>query len=109
MFSFSEIMLLGLVTLVVVGPKNLPQALGTLGKWVAKLRRIGNEVRFQIGVDDMLRQEGLQGGLNELRSLMRGGLAGGIASAISQPTTVAGRTIQPTATSADSRDVADDR
>jgi sec-independent protein translocase protein TatB len=108
-FSFSEIMLLGLVTLVAVGPKNLPQALGTLGKWVAKLRRIGNEVRFQIGVDDILRQEGLTGGLNELRSLMRGGLAGGIASAITKPTTVAGRTVYPTTTAADSRDVADDR
>jgi sec-independent protein translocase protein TatB len=99
-------LVLGVVALLAVGPKKLPQALGTLGQWAAKLRRISSEVRYQMGLDDMLRREGLTGGVNELRSLMRGGLAG----VMTQPSTsVAPRTHQTPATAADSRDVADDR
>jgi sec-independent protein translocase protein TatB len=47
--------------------------LRTLGQWVAKLRRLTTEVRYQSGIDDVLRAEGFDGGLNELRSIMRGG------------------------------------
>src|SRR5262249_44425710 len=43
------------------------------GKWMRKLRKMTTEVRQQTGIDEMLRAEGLHGGLNELRSLMRGG------------------------------------
>ncbi|HEX2881029.1 MAG TPA: hypothetical protein VHO25_15965 [Polyangiaceae bacterium] len=108
--SFSEMFVVGVIALLAVGPKKLPQALGTLGQWAAKLRRISSEVRYQMGLDDMLRREGLTGGVNELRSLMRGGIAG----VISQPATnVAPRSNYTSATTSptamDSRDVADDR
>lgn len=104
--SFSEMFVVGVIALLAVGPKKLPQALGTLGNWAAKLRRIASEVRYQMGLDDMLRKEGLTGGVNELRSLMRGGLAG----VISQPTPhVAPRSNYTPAVAADSREVADDR
>ena len=43
-----------------------------LGNWLRKLRKMTTDVRAQTGIDDILRAEGLQGGLNELRSLMRG-------------------------------------
>jgi sec-independent protein translocase protein TatB len=96
----------GVVALLAVGPKKLPQALGTLGQWVAKLRRISSEVRYQMGLDDMLRREGLTGGVNELRSLMRGGIAG----VMTQPSpSVAPRSNYTPAVAADSREVADDR
>jgi len=76
-FSFSEVVLIAVVTLIAVGPKRLPGLLRDLAKWIRKLRKMTTEVRQQTGIDEMLRAEGLHGGLNELRSLMRGG--GGLA------------------------------
>jgi sec-independent protein translocase protein TatB len=72
--SFSEFLVLGTVALLVLGPDKLPGLLRTLGKWLAKLRKLTSEVRSQSGIDDVLRSEGFDGGLHELRSLMRGGL-----------------------------------
>lgn len=72
-FSFSEVVLIGVVTLVAVGPKRLPGLLRDLAKWIRKLRKMTTDVRQQTGIDDLLRAEGLHGGLNELRGLMRGG------------------------------------
>jgi sec-independent protein translocase protein TatB len=72
-FSFSEVVLIGVVTLVAVGPQRLPGMLRDFGKWMRKIRKMTTEVRAQTGIDEMLRAEGLHGGLNELRSLMRGG------------------------------------
>src|SRR6187399_2142807 len=46
-----------------------------MGGWIRKLRKMTTDVRAQTGIDDILRSEGLHGGLNELRSLMRGGQA----------------------------------
>ena len=97
--SFSEVFLVGLVALFVVGPQRLPAMLGTLGQWVAKLRRISTEVRSQIGIDEMLRKEGLHGGLNELRGLMRGNIVGAMAAGATAPRPV----------SHESREISDDR
>ena len=60
------------VALVAVGPKKLPGMLNTLGQWLRKIRNLTNDVRSQTGIDDLLRSEGLHGGLNELRGLLRG-------------------------------------
>ena len=72
--SFPELLVLGTVALLVLGPDKLPGMLRTMGQWVAKLRRLTTEVRYQSGIDDVLRAEGFEGGLNELRSMMRGGV-----------------------------------
>ncbi len=72
-FSFSEIVLIAVVTLIAVGPKRLPGLLRDLAKWIRRLRKMTIDVRQQTGIDELLRAEGLQGGLNELRGLMRGG------------------------------------
>jgi sec-independent protein translocase protein TatB len=73
--SFSELVIIGVVTLVAVGPTRLPGMLRTLGQWMRKLRKMTTEVRQQTGIDEILRAEGIQGGLNELRGLVRGGHA----------------------------------
>ena len=51
----------------------LPAMLRDLGNWLRKLRKMTIDVRAQTGIDDILRAEGVHGGLSELRSLMRGG------------------------------------
>lgn len=70
-FSFGEIVLLLLVGIVVVGPRRLPSMMRTAGQWVAKLRRMSFELRTQSGIDDLIRQEGIERELAELRSLSR--------------------------------------
>ncbi len=72
-FSFFEVVVIGIVALLAVGPRRLPGMLRDLGSWIRKLRKMTTDVRAQTGIDDILRAEGLSGGLNELRSLMRGG------------------------------------
>ena len=70
-FSLGEIVLLILVGIIVVGPKNLPSMMRTAGQWVARLRRMSMDLRSQSGIDDLLRREGLDQHLSELRSLSR--------------------------------------
>ena len=72
-FSFGELLVICVVALIAVGPKKLPGMLQTLGQWLRKIRNLTVEVRTQTGIDDLLRSEGLHGGLNELRGLLRGG------------------------------------
>ena len=56
--SISEIAIIVIIAIVVIGPKELPRALGTAGRWVAKARGImGN---FRTGFDAMVREAELQ-------------------------------------------------
>ena len=73
-FSFGELVVLVVVAIVVIGPKDLPKVLRTLGQWAGKLRRMASELRAQSGIDDVLRTEGLTEDLNEIRKLARGEL-----------------------------------
>jgi len=70
--SLSELVVIGVVALIAVGPQKLPGMLRTLGEWLRKLRILTHEMRAQSGIDDILRSEGIHGGLSELRGLMRG-------------------------------------
>jgi sec-independent protein translocase protein TatB len=58
--SFSELLLVGLVALVVLGPERLPGAARTAGLWIGRLKRsfnaIKNEVEREIGADEIRRQ-----------------------------------------------------
>jgi len=72
--SLSEIAVVGVVALVVVGPQKLPTMLRTLGQWTGKLRRMTIEMRAKTGIDEILREEGIDG-VAELRSLLRGEIA----------------------------------
>ena len=70
-FSFSELLMICVVALIAVGPKKLPGMLHNLGQFIRKIRNMTNDVRSQTGIDQLLRAEGLHGGLNELRGLLR--------------------------------------
>jgi sec-independent protein translocase protein TatB len=45
--GWSELLLIGIVALIVIGPKELPGALRTLGQWMGKLRRMAGEFQGQ--------------------------------------------------------------
>ncbi|MBS2019424.1 MAG: twin-arginine translocase subunit TatB [Deltaproteobacteria bacterium] len=73
-FSFSELVVVIVVALVVIGPKDLPKMLRKLGQYAGKLRRMAADLRAQSGIDDALRSEGLADDINEIRKLARGEL-----------------------------------
>lgn len=52
--AWSELMVIAVIALVVIGPKDLPKAIFTLGKWVRKARVVARE--FQTHIDDMMRE-----------------------------------------------------
>ena len=58
--SFSELLLVGLVALLVLGPERLPGAARTAGLWVGRLKSsfnaIKQEVEREIGADEIRRQ-----------------------------------------------------
>lgn len=58
--SFSELLLIGLVALLVLGPERLPGAARTAGLWIGRLKRsfnaIKQEVEREIGADEIRRQ-----------------------------------------------------
>lgn len=41
--GWSELLLIGVVTLIVVGPKDLPVLFKTLGQWTARVRKMSRE------------------------------------------------------------------
>ena len=69
--SLGEITVLLIVGIVVIGPKNLPSMMRTAGQWVSRLRRMSTDLRSQSGIDDLIRHEGLEKEIAELRSLAR--------------------------------------
>jgi sec-independent protein translocase protein TatB len=52
--GWSELLLIGVVALIVIGPKELPGVLRTLGQWMTKVRRMANE--FQNQFQDAIRE-----------------------------------------------------
>jgi sec-independent protein translocase protein TatB len=61
-FAWSEILLIGAVALIAIGPKDMPAAIRTVTRAIKKARRMAAE--FQTHVDDMMRDANL----NEVRS-----------------------------------------
>jgi sec-independent protein translocase protein TatB len=45
--GWSELLLIGIVALIAIGPKELPGALRTLGQWMGKVRRMASEFQNQ--------------------------------------------------------------
>jgi sec-independent protein translocase protein TatB len=70
--SFGEMVVLAVVALVVVGPRNLPGMLRTLGKTIGRIRRFATELRTDSGIDDVLQAEGIQREIHNFRRLVSG-------------------------------------
>src|SRR5262245_1638910 len=45
--GWSELLIIGIVALIVIGPKELPGALRALGQWMGKIRRMASEFQNQ--------------------------------------------------------------
>jgi sec-independent protein translocase protein TatB len=68
--AWSELLLLAVVALIFIGPKELPQVLNNLGRAAAKLRRSADEFRRHF--EESMRESGyedLHKNIQDLRSL----------------------------------------
>ena len=71
--SFSELVLILIVGLVVFGPEKLPEVVRTAGLWLSKLRRSFNHIRSEIerevGMDELKRDIHNQGIMDSLKEV----------------------------------------
>lgn len=56
--GWSELMLVGVIAVLILGPKELPKAMRTMAKWVRKARLLAGD--FQRHIDDVVREAELE-------------------------------------------------
>ncbi len=66
--GWTELLVIGALALIVVGPRDLPQLLNQVGRWVGQIKRMARE--FQRSLEDAARDSDL-GDLKELRDLRK--------------------------------------
>jgi sec-independent protein translocase protein TatB len=67
--SWSHIFIILVVALIVVGPKDLPRMMHTLGRWMGKARAMADQ--FRKSFDEMARQAELDELRSEIDALRR--------------------------------------
>jgi len=90
--GWPELMLIGAVALVVIGPKDLPRALRVAGFWVRKARTLSRE--FQSSIDQMIRESELEEVRQDLKKAAEFDLENEIRNTV-DPTGELAETIKP--------------
>lgn len=54
----SELLMVIIVAVVVIGPKDMPMAMRTAGRWIGKMRKVSGH--FRAGIDAMVREAELE-------------------------------------------------
>jgi sec-independent protein translocase protein TatB len=67
--GWSEIVVIAVVAVVVVGPKELPRMLRTFGKTMGQVRRMSNDFRRQF--DEALREAEREAGLEDTKKQLQ--------------------------------------
>ena len=81
-FSWSHILIVIIVALVVVGPKDLPRLMRVIGQWANKARGMANE--FRRSFDEMARQAELQQLREEIEALKKDNPLSDVAAELNQ-------------------------
>jgi sec-independent protein translocase protein TatB len=63
--GFGEMLIIAVVLLIAVGPRQLPMLMKTVGKGMREVKRASNELRRSTGIDELLRDEEIR---NPLKS-----------------------------------------
>jgi sec-independent protein translocase protein TatB len=67
--GWTELVLIAVVAIVVIGPKDLPRAMRAVGKWSGKMRRMARE--FQNQFNEAIRESELDEVRKEVASIAR--------------------------------------
>jgi len=65
-------LIIGIVAIIVVGPRKLPSLLRNAGHMIGKVRRMALDLRADSGIDEILEVEGLRNELDNFRRLAAG-------------------------------------
>lgn len=65
--GWAELLLVAVVALIVIGPKDLPQAMRLVRQWLRKARSLTRE--FQSGIDDLAKQADLDDVKAEIKAM----------------------------------------
>lgn len=91
-FSWQHIIILLVVALVVVGPKDLPRLMHMAGKWAGKARDMANE--FRKSFDEMARQTELDELRKEIEELKKNNPVNDVANSMSEVSAEIDRAVQ---------------
>jgi sec-independent protein translocase protein TatB len=75
--GFTELMLVGVIALLVLGPERLPKAAATAGRWVGQAKRTVREIKTHMEREidaEQLRQELDRQPLRQLEQELRDGV-----------------------------------
>lgn len=78
--GWTELALVALVALLVIGPKELPATMRMIAGWIGKIRGLARE--FQSGLDDMMRETELDKLKEQAQGVMHGDLDGMVENTI---------------------------
>jgi len=70
--GWSEIVVIAVVAVVVVGPKELPRMLRTFGKTMGQVRRMSNDFKRQF--DEAVREAEREAGLEDTKTQLQGAM-----------------------------------
>lgn len=74
--GWQEFILIALVAVVVVGPKDLPRVIRTVGQWIRKARSMASE--FQGSLEEMAREAELDDVRKQIQSVSKDGIGASI-------------------------------
>ncbi len=73
--SFPELVVIGVIALLVMGPERMPGALRTLGLWIGRISRtfstMKTEIEREIGMDEIRRQLHNEAVMDQIKRLER--------------------------------------
>ena len=79
-FAWSEIALIGVVALVLIGPKDMPVAIRAISNVIKKARRMAGE--FQTHVDEMVREANLDEVRSQIQEIRNFDIRGEVEKAV---------------------------
>jgi sec-independent protein translocase protein TatB len=90
--GWSEMAVIAVITLIVVGPKDLPNVLRTGARWMRQVRKLSRE--FQSGVDSLVREAELEDAKKIVASVKQGSIKRQVETAI-DPTGEMSKSLDP--------------